>query len=138
LEGNHFNVTTSESSPPVSDEQVLALLREQKRSMHVGELCARLGVPRNEHRRLAERLSTLAEARQVIELPGGKFKARRARTGASERAPSDSAQRNGASNDAEYASSREPENASRYARPRTKQDLRTGRLTINPRGSASW
>lgn len=105
--------------------------------MHVGELCARLGVPRNEHRRLAERLSTLADARQVIELPGGKFKARRARSGASERAPSESAQRNGPSRDSEHASSRDPDhspNAARFGRSRSKQDLRTGRLTIHPRG----
>ena len=52
--------------------------------MHVGELCARLGVPRNEHKKLAEKLGSLAEAQLVIELPGGKYRARKSqRTAAS-------------------------------------------------------
>jgi ribonuclease R len=107
-------------------------LREQKRSMHVGELCARLGVPRNEHRRLAERLSTLADARLVVELPGGKFKARKQRPGAADSIASHNGADEASSNGGDVPSPQ----AARYAtRSRSqKQDIRTGRLTVNPRG----
>jgi ribonuclease R len=127
-------VTSSDSSLPVSDEQVLTLLREQRRSMHVGELCARLGVPRNEHRQLAQRLSTLADAHLVTELPGGKFKARKATRPAPPSA--ELPHRNGADNNerSQDAQDQASHPGSRFARSRGKQDLRTGRLTINPRG----
>jgi ribonuclease R len=102
--------------------------------MHVGELCARLGVPRNEHRQLAQRLSTLADAHLVTELPGGKFKARKAKrampisTESAPRATADDRER------ADQQGPHAPHDRSRFGRSRGKQDLRTGRLTINPRG----
>ena len=117
-------------------------MREHKRSMHVGELCARLGVPHNEHDQLAERLRILAEARVVTELPGGKFKARKQRSGAPAAAPPT---RGGApatrSRSARHAAALERDaeasarsQAARHPASRGKQDLRTGRLTIHPRG----
>ena len=89
--------------------------------MHVGELCARLGLPRHEHAKLAEKLGTLADAQLVIELPGGKYRARKSQRAAASAMP---------------AETPEPgaEAAPRFGRLRAKQDLRTGRLTVHPRG----
>ncbi|HKU42539.1 MAG TPA: ribonuclease R [Polyangiales bacterium] len=106
-------MTTFDSTTPVSNEQVLAVLREHKRSMHVGELCARLGVPRDEHDRLAEQLGSMAEAQLLTELPGGKFRVNKTQRRA--------------------AGPEDPAHDGR-GRGRHKQDLRTGRLTVHPRG----
>ncbi len=84
--------------------------------MHVGELGARLGVPRHEYVLLAERLNGLADAKLVTELPGGKFRAARQRPRAAPPLPQ-SAYEN-----------------PRFNRERGKQDIRTGKLTIHPRG----
>jgi ribonuclease R len=60
---------------PSRDEILEVLKSHAPRAMHVGELCGRLKVPRNEKDEIVRRLLLLSEDNLVVEMPGLRFRA---------------------------------------------------------------
>ncbi|HEX7479992.1 MAG TPA: ribonuclease R [Polyangiales bacterium] len=99
-------------------QRILAMLQDHgQRSLHSGEIRAKLGLGKAEQSALAQALAQLSETGQVTELPGGRYRFRKAPPppkAAPDSAPSSSHERSG--------------------RGRGKQETRDGRLSVHERG----
>jgi ribonuclease R len=104
--------------PEALERRVLELLRARPHALHAGELRNLLALNKSEHRALIDQLGRMAEAGLVTELPGGKYRAPRAKSRA--RGPA-----------------APPPLAARPARQRghnREPETQTGRLSMHARG----
>jgi ribonuclease R len=67
-------MTTMKENIPDKDEILEVLQSHAPRAMHVGEICARLDVPRSAKEEMVRRLLLLVDERLVREMPGLRFR----------------------------------------------------------------